>query len=216
MARQVIIAFCGEGPTDHDVLPHLLQRLVEAVLAEGGAETDVLRPFDYPVAVLNVSGVQEQYRVLAEQVAQADLICVHHDADNLSLEQRRAQNFRPGVAAVAWPASGSHPIFVGVIPVREMEAWLLADENALTDVIGDIPPSLDFPRRTRDVERALDPKGMLEAIIRHQTRKLPSGSVLRETLAQQINLRALSALPAVQQLRKDLTMALTERGFLSP
>lgn len=109
MPPQVVIAFCGEGPTDHEALPHLLERIVEDIIALRSGESYVATVIDYPLSSLNGQGVANQYRALANKAAGAHLICVHHDAGNLTLQERRRRNFEPGVAAVVGPEGERRP-----------------------------------------------------------------------------------------------------------
>lgn len=216
MPPQVVIAFCGEGPTDHEALPHLLERIVEDIIALRSGESYVATVIDYPLSSLNGQGVTNQYRSLASRAAGAHLICVHHDAGRLPLQERRRQNFEPGVAAAVVPEGMRRTVFIPVIPVREMEAWLLVDMAAIESVIGDIPPNVPLPASHRGVERLEDPKRILSTIIEAQTRRLSDHSALLMALAEELDLQALSALPAVQSLRRELEEGLTQQGFLRP
>lgn len=215
MPPQVVIAFCGEGPTDHKALPHLVERIVEDIIASRSGESYAVAVIDYPLSSLNGQGVANQYRALANKAAGAHLICVHHDAGNLTLQERRAWNFEPGVAA-ARPGGEQRPVFIPVIPVREMEAWLLVDTAAIEEVIGDIPSNVSPPASHRDVERLQDPKRMLSTIIEAQTRRLSDHATLLRALAEELDLQVLSDLPAVQSLRRELEEGLTLQGFLRP
>ena len=97
-----------------------------------------------------------------------------------------------------------------------MEAWLLADTAAIEDVIGDVPSNVPLPSIHRDLERLQDPKRILSAIIEAQTRRLSDHSALLRALAEELDLQTLSALPAVQSLRRELEEGLTRQGFLRP
>ncbi len=107
-------------------------------------------------------------------------------------------------------------MFIPVIPVQEMEAWLLVDASAVKNIIGDIPAEAGLSSKPQEIEALLDPKSVLDAIIRAQTRKMSERSVLLEALAGELDLQALSALPAVQSLRRELEEGLTRQGFLRP
>ena len=215
MANQVIIAFCGEGATDHEALPSLLRRMVESILIEqGNAGLDVpdLLHYQRPGG----ADVREQYQYLARQASGAHLICVHHDAGNGRWQQRREQNFDPGVASVDFGDNDTHPIFIPVIPVREMEAWLLVDRQAIESVVGDIPSTEELQDSTTWIEGIRDPKALLGAIIDAQPRRRPDDGALRRGLAEELSLHRLFTLPAVKQLRDDLESGLVSFGFITP
>jgi hypothetical protein len=93
---------------------------------------------------------------LADKVGRlepCDLLFLHRDRDRASVEHRTAE-----IAA----AAGARP-HVPVVPVREMEAWLLLDVPAIRAAAGRPAGTepLDLPPIDR-VEAESDPKGTLE------------------------------------------------------
>ncbi|KIG18431.1 hypothetical protein DB30_00716 [Enhygromyxa salina] len=86
-----------------------------------------------------------------------DLLFIHRDADQAGLEARRAEIDE---ALASCPGS---PGCVRVIPVRETEAWLLADPRPLRDVVGNPGRSNDLglPRKPAQIEACSDPKQAL-------------------------------------------------------
>jgi hypothetical protein len=98
-----------------------------------------------------------------------DLLFVHRDADRVGLDARRAE-----IDEVLTGCLGS-PHCVRVVPVRETEAWLLTDAQAIRDIVG-IPGGtmeLGLPTKLAQIEACADPKQTLrEALALAQLRSL--------------------------------------------
>ena len=92
------------------------------------------------------------------QVAEntVDILFVHRDANNVGAEVRLRE------IANALRGIMDAPSFVGVVPVRMTEAWLLLDEHAIRKVVGRPqgrePLHLPTPH---EAERRADPKRIL-------------------------------------------------------
>ena len=91
-----------------------------------------------------------------------DLLFVHRDADNAGAEAR----YREIEAAVREVVQDGMS-WIGVVPVRMTEAWLLLDEAAIRNVVGKpggrTPLGLPAPERA---ERVADPKERLRDALR--------------------------------------------------
>lgn len=121
MARTTLtFALLREGTSDDALVPHLRELLVRA-----GAPEALGAPRDYKGTVL-----KKLESVLAEEAA-VDVVFVHRDADGPS-EAERVSEIDSAVARLAHPV----PRTVAVIPIQELEAWLLLDEAAIRSVVG--------------------------------------------------------------------------------
>ena len=89
-----------------------------------------------------------------------DVLFVHRDADRARADARFAE-IEEGVSA-----AGYHGRWVGLVPVRMMEAWLLADEAEIRRVAGrpggTEPLNLPPPH---ELEVVSDPKQMLRDVL---------------------------------------------------
>ena len=136
-----------EGQSDAGLVPHI-QRLI---IGSGETEVDG-DPWFYggPLANKIRTGLQ-----VAEHMV--DILFVHRDADSASADAR-LQEIANAVGEVA-----DTPHWVGVVPVRMTEAWLILDEAAIRTAVGNpngrTPLQLPTPR---EAERRADPKGILE------------------------------------------------------
>ncbi|MBF0392764.1 MAG: DUF4276 family protein [Alphaproteobacteria bacterium] len=119
-------------------------------------------------------------------------------------------------------AGWSNLRIVPVVPVREMEAWPLADPQAIATALGIAAPieDLDLPARPEDVESIRDPKQVLERIAfiglrarRRKRRRLNQAPYL-SGIAERIDLVRLRRVPAFQRLEEDFREALVQLGYL--
>ena len=136
-----------EGQSDAGLVPHIQRLIIES------GETDVDgEPWFYggPLANKIRTGLQ-----VAEHMV--DLLFVHRDADSAHGDAR-LQEIANTVGEVA-----DAPHWVGVVPVRMTEAWLILDEAAIRTAVGkpDSRTPLHLPTPC-EAERRADPKGILE------------------------------------------------------
>lgn len=118
--RSTIFVLVREGPSDDGLVPHLRELLVRA-----GADEVLGSSRDYR------GSVRERLSLVAGEAGSVDVVFVHRDADGRDSEPRRSEVLQ---AAAVLADSGIH--VVPVIPVQELEAWLLLDEDAIREVVG--------------------------------------------------------------------------------
>ncbi|MGF1466664.1 MAG: DUF4276 family protein [Sandaracinaceae bacterium] len=151
--------FVGEGTSDDGLVPHL-----EALLVEAGADAAEGETVDYGRLRIAKPGrrtVSAKLGIGLRLAAPVDMVFVHRDADSRDPEPRRRE-VANAVAAIC-----AVPRHVPVVPVQELEAWLLVDEEAIRLVAG--RPSgrraLGLPSRTERVEELSRPKELLNRAI---------------------------------------------------
>lgn len=95
------------------------------------------------------------------QAERYDLLFVHRDADRTGADARHRE------IAQAVQQSGYHGPYVGIVPVRMMESWLLLDDVAIRSAAGNPNgrAGLDLPSPA-EAERMADPKSALQTAIR--------------------------------------------------
>lgn len=90
-----------------------------------------------------------------------DILFVHRDSDNVSPEQRRGE-----IIEALGDADCNHHPLICVIPIRMVEAWLLFDESAIRDAVGN--PNgrtrLNLPPLRR-LETLPNPKEILRRVL---------------------------------------------------
>lgn len=195
-------ALIREGTSDDGLIPHIRELLVRA-------------------GALAVVGAARQYKgstkervqqVLGESSATA-LIFVHRDAD--------ASDPAPRHQEIANAASelGCSERVVAVVPVQELEAWLLTDELAIRSVVGRPNGSsrLILPA-IRSIEATSSPKEVLQTACLTASEK--SGARRKKEHRQFSNRRAtllerldidgpVNSLPSWTRFVSDLNRAAT-------
>ncbi|MFE7836309.1 DUF4276 family protein [Streptomyces sp. NPDC057474] len=195
--RYLNIVLLTEGESDQWFLLPLIDRQVEAL------ESDTTVGFDFggtvPGACFTVS---QRERVVAEVeslLKEMDLVIIHHDHN----EQGKIDAVRSGLTD---PASAARVI--GIVPVRETEAWMLADPDALPQAPAAVVR--ETVRSPRDVHKLADPKKTLAQAFGPRHR--PEYDFDR--LGQRVSLTVLRQVHAYARWVDDLRAAMERSHFL--
>ena len=194
----------AEGPSDYDFLLPLLNRLLDSIAAS-------LFPGAYEVApTVGIDAPRGTEGGRAEKIAAAidvswgacTLFVIHADADG-DAGGARLNCIEPGVAA-ARVLRPEPPLAVAAcIPVREIEAWMLADPEAFRTLLGDGSKS-ECPA---DPEREITPKATLLRILKDGGMKRRAER-LHAFFGERFRLDALRSLPAFRAFEVELVAAL--------
>lgn len=164
------LALFAEGGSDHHFLRPLLRRATEsACLLDGSAPVELGDVLELH-SPRELTGEDRATRIAAaarEARGAWHLLFVHTDAGG-DPEKARRERIDPAAALVHGDQLFGNSRVVGVLPVRETEAWALADGDAVRFAFGTNRSNEDLGlvRRPRDVERVLDPKAMLQEAYR--------------------------------------------------
>lgn len=120
VSRPLVFVLVREGPSDEGLVPHLRDLIVRTGLAS--AAVGSARPY-------KGSTEEKIAKVLAED-ATPDCIFVHRDSDSRSAEPRYEEVVEASIAL------GLDVPCFAVVPIQELEAWLLVDESAIRNVVG--------------------------------------------------------------------------------
>jgi hypothetical protein len=200
MSRPLVPGLLAEGRTDElflgtvifrhlrDLTERACRHVVDVARTEIGAGRTTGDLDEVTNAALDLAG-------------DCHVICVHND-----------HNERGKAAQIA-AALADHRCAIPVIPLvplRETEAWLLADPRAWAALRGSDVRVL--PKRPMDVEKLPDPKKVLDAV-------LPSrGGRARDDyfdyLGQNIDLSVLARVPAYSAWASETEKALEGLGYL--
>lgn len=202
--RWLGLALFAEGPTDHRFLDELLRRTVEHLLVDGGHAVDL-----GPVQRLPVSAPDrpraERIASGAEQVQGAFHVLFVH-ADGAGDPQRaRVERVAPGVEAMQRRLGGEGRRGVGVVPVRETEAWALADTDCLRRLLGTRRSASDLglPESADELESLPDPRATFASVVRsarpgRRGRRRPAPASFLDLVRQQARISQLERLTAFQ------------------
>jgi hypothetical protein len=105
-------------------------------------------------------------------------------------------------------------LHVIAVPIREFEAWLIADQRALVDIlqVTDTPPEVEGmkPRQAKELLRGwIDASALAGA---SQSERAAQLEQVRSSLARQVSLDALDKLRAMKLFRDDLRTAIGQIG----
>lgn len=214
MPNVLLSAFTGEGDTDRRFLGPLIRRTLEELLWESPQQIDVYEP--------EWLGVAKSTEIVAASRRAAAhghrLLVVHADADSNNLQLAHQQRIQPALDELVSLGIAA-PIVVPLIPVHEVEAWMLADVDIL---ITELATRLTAQKLGLhgDPERYADPKAKLAEAVR--LANVGRGAHLHSTvgdlyapLGEAVALPTLvNTCPSYGVFSDALRTALGEIGFL--
>lgn len=215
------LALYAEGPTDYYFLCPLLQRLCEDICAQEAnqpVEVSAVLQLDHPVAS---NGASREIRISdAAKLAGGAWRILFVHADGSGDPGRMREHLAQPALDLLRQESAGQGLGVAVIPVRETEAWALADGDALRRVFGTSLCDMEMrlPRTARALESDSDPKATLDAalsITQPSGRRRRQGiSPLLNALGEQASLQRLRELHAFSSMESELKQALKQLQIL--
>jgi Domain of unknown function (DUF4276) len=203
-----------EGVSDTAFLSILLQRLCLEVLAGTGTEIGDVIPLQAPKHFRQEKRAKQILEATREVYRSIHILFVHADGAS-NPENVRIEQVNPGLAQVAQELQC---LGIAVIPVHEMEAWALADGEALRQAFGSnlADRDLAIPAKPRLVEHITDPKAALDqaywAVIGKPSRY--RAAMFLDSIAQRIDLKLLYQIPSFEQCAAELRAALVQMNYL--
>ncbi len=222
------LALFYEGNSDRHFLPTLIYRTVDKIRkGRTPYELDI-----YDVEVVNewsglpsLSGAYRN-RVLegARRAFGYDALVIHRDADSSGRNAALDRYIEPAKALVNGSQEAVCKTLIPIIPIRSIEAWMLADANALHTVTETNirPEQLGLPATPQQVESVHKPKDALRQAIetargsRRRGRREMDINDLYADLAQQINLSLLEQVPSYKQFCEDVEQTLIQLNKITP
>ncbi|MFF3892108.1 DUF4276 family protein [Streptomyces sp. NPDC001812] len=192
--RYLSLALLTEGASDQWFLVPLIDRQITE-LAHGAPVG-----FDYsgvvPGECFTVAHRDLVVREVADLLSYFDLVMIHHD-----------HNERSKVDAIRERFPGDAHRIVALVPVRETEAWMLADPAALKEAAPARDAAWEVPH---DVEKVADPKVVLKVALGGRRDAERDFGRLGQTVA----LDALRKVPAYRVWTDELRRAMERLRFL--
>lgn len=222
--RYLALARFAEGPTDHRFLHPLLLPLAEDLCLRFSHDQ-----VEIPSQVLELHsprGSLKDNKPRDDRILQAihehaeaiDLVIVHTDGGT-DPEQARRERVKPALDRLHADPNFRPLRGVAVVPIRETEAWALADGEALRGAFGSTWTDRDL-ERPRDVEKIADPKSELRRIAERiigttrKRRKIPLDNYLTQ-IAERARLERLRRLRAFQRFENEFREALQNLGIVA-
>lgn len=200
------VGIYAEGPTDELFLCNLLDRLIPSLAHEicnGAFDLGAARRIDEPRALRKASREARIAAAIEESLEECNLFVLHSDGASTPEIVRREQ-IEPGLTR----ARRAHPELAAAacVPVREIEAWMLADSSAFRRAF----EVSSVPSLPRHPEAETDPKAVLEKIVRDLGAKLgPRGAEdYYALLGAEVSPELLRRLPAFLRFEAELRAAI--------
>lgn len=208
----LVMGLYVEGPTDDRFLPVIIQRTAEHILLKyDRAEVTVLEP----IVIKKHPGISDRSESILRAAHDAygfHMLIVHADADGPTRDEAFRYRFEPGNSLVQACTENVCKDILPIIPVRMIEAWMLADMEQFRKALGIkiSQQELGLHSRAKHVESYQDPKAVIDRIIQQTYSAKPQhwgrirGQIYAD-LAPMIRLSRLNDVPAYQQFVSDLT-----------
>jgi hypothetical protein len=206
MAREIYLraGLYAEGPTDYAFLSPLLDRLMDELALSrftgryilGDCEgIDAPRPRPAARADRIAAAIHESWD-------RCTVFVIHGDGAG-DPERARREQIVPGIEA-ARVMRADRPVAVAAcIPVREIEAWMLADPDVFL-LVG----ARTAPVCPAEPERELDPKATLRRLLRESGLRRPRPDYA--IFGANVRFERLRELPAFVAFEQELIHALDE------
>lgn len=222
MTQQLFAGLFTEGTSDMFFLQSIVQRTLESVAFECSGQIDIEvfplkiaeKGLNFEEQVLNIS--QKGTEELGIQ-----LLCVHSDADDITTKNTYLTKINPAKIELEKQNPDEYcTVFVALIPVQEMEAWMLADKELFKKEIGtdknDAVLGID-----NKPETIANPKEVIENAIRIAREGLTKKrrydlniSHLYLPIGQSVDLIKLETLPSYLDFKENIRAAFRKLNLL--
>jgi hypothetical protein len=187
--------------------------------AEQPVEIGEVLELHSPVSVRNQPREIRILQAAREAFGAWHILFVHTDAGG-DADTAHLQRVEPARARVSAELGENGTRTVAVVPVRETEAWAIADGEALRATFGTLKSDADLgvPLRPRGVEAVADPKHALrDALVaamgqRGARRERVAGML--ELIGERVRLDILANIPAFSGVRTELFDVLKALHYL--
>ena len=219
---QIFAGLFVEGKTDTAFLQNIVQKTIEAVAFECKGQIDIeVLPIE-----INKTGLDFVAQVLAAAKKGADeygiqMICVHVDADNASNTNAYGYRINPARAELSTQNAAEYcTLLVALVPVQEMEAWILADKELLKNEIGTTKTDKELGIN-RTPESIANPKEVIESAIKiaraDETKRRRRDLTLIDLylpLGASLDLEKLEKLPSFLDFKHNIRQAFVTLNLL--
>lgn len=221
MSKQIFVGLTTEGTTDVRFLENVVRRTFEDVAFECQQDVDVYLHV-IPSSKIGKSFPQyiKETSHLAYEMYSVMSLAVHTDADKDSYEERLANKIEPARKELQNLDEDKYcKLLTPVIPVRMMEAWMLADKILFKEEIGTDLSDAELGIE-RNPEMMADPKNVIENAIRIATNRLPKRrsrptiAELYELIGNSISTDALMSLSSYQKFKEEVRATFRSLGYM--
>lgn len=215
------LALYAEGKTDYYFLCPLLHRLCVDICNNEVSQyvevSEVLR-LDHPASSNDASRERRIFDAAVQAGGAWRILFVHADGAG-DPAQARERQVQPAIELLGQDLA-QQGVGVAVIPIRETEAWAIADGKALRRVFGTelTDDEMELPMALAAIEAVADPKAALDSAFRATRpsgrRKRQGVSPMLNALGEQVSLQRLRQLAAFASLEVELKAAMRQLRML--
>jgi hypothetical protein len=215
MTQTITFGFLGEGSRDYGFILPVAERQIQGLLPAYDVQPI---PYNQSHVPSNLP-LDERILAYARLGEGLHFLLYHLDADHSDTTSAYENRFSPGLQRVEAAQQGVNRQIIPVIPIRNSEAWMLADYDAFKIVTATKVHAikLGFPDVPHQVESLSNPKQAFENALRDarpgSRRKLLADEVC-PALASEIDLSILAGIPAYQAFLERLQNTLSELHLL--
>lgn len=219
---QLGIGLNTEGATDVRFLTDIIKRTFDDIAFECQNDIEILDIQQIAVKKQEfVPMIIEASRKGVENYG-ISILCVHRDADDADTKNVINYSFSPLFEEMAELDETEYcKIIIPVIPVRMMEAWMLADTQLLKGFINASRMQDRELGIEREPEKYADPKAVIEDAIRKanagktkRKRDMIGIAELYEQIGKSIDLERLRQLNSFRTFEDSIRTALRQLGYL--
>lgn len=219
---QLFVGLFTEGSTDIRFLESIVKRTIEEEAYHCNTDIEI---------ILQPLKIDKKGLSFVEQVLQASkqgldefgmtMLCVQADADKRSLKPTYQNKITPAHNTLSLqPEKEYCKILIALVPIQEMEAWMLADTSLLKSEIN-TDLSDNVLKINKPPEQIANPKEAIEEAIRiaqsdkvKRKRHSIEISDLYALVGENISLEKLDALPSYQDFKDNIRKAFRELHLL--
>jgi hypothetical protein len=219
--RYLSLAFLAEGASDVRFLEGIAIRLIyDLVVGSGQQEVEIQLPCEW-LDSGRPKDNQSRVSLICRAKQAHDLFVLHADASRAArarIESSIVEEIRAGAAL---RCTLERWRLVPLLPSREMEAWVLADPDAIARALGYVngwPDGVHLDYDVQGVESIPSPGGIFEQVIvalqrGRRFRRRESGSLLLNVIAESCDLDALRRLASFRAFEAEVSIALANLGI---
>jgi Domain of unknown function (DUF4276) len=218
----ILAGLLAEGSTDNIFLENIVKKTLYDIAFECKQNVET----DLTIIAIDKTGLNFVEQVLAASkkgIAEygINVLCVHVDADNTTIQD--AYNHRINPAKNALQAQNDKEyckILVAIVPVQEIEGWMLVDKDLLKRQLMTNKSDIELGIH-RSPESVANPKETIENAIRIARQGLAKKrrgdltiAELYLPISQELELKKLEILPSYQLFKEEIRNAFKELNLL--
>ena len=219
---QLFVGLFTEGKTDNRFLKSIVEKTIYKIAANASQDIEVN---------VQIITIEEKGKGFTQQVLNASkngldwfgihFLCVHKDADSPSDTNTFEYQIQPAQKALESRDYDEYcKILVPIVPIQEMEAWMLVDKELLKKQIGTNKSDKELGIN-KPPEQLANPKEVIKNAIviarqgfTKRRRRQLTISQLYLPIGQEIDIEKLNKLSSYQKFSKSIIQAFAKLNLL--